>query len=251
MIDPPASRTYDALYPVAEQQAGYFTAAQAGAAGYSRRQLTYYVTTRRFDRVRRGVYRLSHHPASANEDLFLAWLQVGPQAVISHESALALYELSDALPAAIHLTVTPQTSRRHPGLRLHTNRLSVDEITRFGGLPVTTVPRTILDVAVSGLAEELVFQAVRQAIQRGLVLAGTLRAAAERRGGRARRLIRRALQEATTGGITAVGLFAGPWRTGCAARALRSGFLFSACARWSSLNALSRASRLPSRATGC
>jgi predicted transcriptional regulator of viral defense system len=199
MTNRPASQSpFDALYPVAEQQAGYFTAAQARAAGYSQRQLTYYVKTHRFDRVRPGVYRLTHHPASAHEDLFLAWLQVSPQAVISHESALALYELSDVLPTAIHLTISPRTSRRHGGLRLHTNHLSADEITWFGGLPVTTVPRTILDVAASGLAEELVIQAVQQALQRGLVLADGLRAAAERRGGRARRLIRRALREVAT-----------------------------------------------------
>ena len=199
MTDQPRSHSsYDALYPVAEQQAGYFTAAQARAAGYSQRQLTYYVRTHRFDRMRPGIYRLTHHPASANEDLFLAWLQVGPQAVISHESALALYELSDALPAAIHFTIAPQTSRRHPGLRLHTNRLHADETTWFGGLPVTTVPRTIVDVAATGLAEELVTQAVHEALQRGLVLADSLRAAAEHRGGRAQRLIQRALREVTT-----------------------------------------------------
>jgi len=198
MANKPASQSsYEALYPIAEQQAGYFTAAQAKAAGYSQRQLTYYVKTHRFDRIRRGIYRLTHHPASANEDLFLAWLQVSPQAVISHENALALYELSDALPASVHLIVPPQTSRRHPGLLLHTNRLSTDEVTWFGGLPVTTVPRTILDVAASGLAEELVMQAIDQALQRGLVLANTLRTAAECRGGRARRLVQRALREAT------------------------------------------------------
>lgn len=198
MTNRPASQSpYEALYQVAEQQAGYFTAAQAKAAGYSQRQLTYYVKAHRFGRMRRGIYRLSHYPASANEDLFLAWLAVGPQAVISHESALALYELSDALPAAIHLTISPRTSRRHAGLRLHTNRLSTDEMTWFGGLPVTTVPRTILDVAASGLAEELVTQAIHQALQRGLVLADSLRVAAELCGGRARRLIRRALRETT------------------------------------------------------
>jgi predicted transcriptional regulator of viral defense system len=189
---------FDVLYPVAEQQAGYFTTAQARAAGYSQRQLTYYVRTHRFDRIRPGIYRLTHHPASAHEDLFLAWLQVGPQAVISHESALALYELSDVLPTAVHLTISPQVSRRHGGLRLHTNHLSTNEITRFEGLPITTVPRTILDVAASGLADELVIQAVHQALERGLVLADDLRAAAGYRGGRARGLIRRALREATT-----------------------------------------------------
>jgi predicted transcriptional regulator of viral defense system len=195
---PANQSSYEALYQAAEQQAGYFTAAQARAAGYSQRQLTYYVKTHRFDRMRPGVYRLSQYPSSPNEDLFLAWLEVGPQAVISHESALALYELSDALPTVVHLTIPPQASRRHAGLRLHTNRLSTDEITRFGGLPVTTVPRTIVDVAASGLAEEVVIQAVQQAVQRGLTTMESLRAAAERRGGRARRLIQRALREAAT-----------------------------------------------------
>jgi predicted transcriptional regulator of viral defense system len=195
----PANQSpFDMLYPVAEQQAGYFTTAQARAAGYSQRQLTYYVRTHRFDRIRAGIYRLTHYPASAHEDLFLAWLQVGPQAVISHESALALYELSDALPTAVHLTISPQMSRRHGALRLHTSHLSADETAWFGGLPVTTVPRTILDVAASGLAEELVVQAIHQALERGLVLADNLRAAAEHRGGRARHLVRRALREATT-----------------------------------------------------
>jgi len=199
MTSRPSSQSYyEALYQVAEQQAGYFTTAQARAAGYSQRQLTYYVKVHGFVRMRPGIYRLSHYPASANEDLFLAWLEVGPHAVISHESALALYELSDALPAAVHLTIPPRSSRRHSGVRLHTNRLSTDDITSFGGLPVTTVPRTILDVAASGLGDELVIQAVHQALQRGLVLADSLHAAAERRGGRARRLIRRAVREVAT-----------------------------------------------------
>jgi predicted transcriptional regulator of viral defense system len=192
---PSNQSSHEALYQVAGQQAGYFTATQARASGYSQRQLTYYVKTHRFKRIRPGIYRMSQYPSSANEDLVIAWLEAGPTAVISHESALALYELSDALPSEVHLIIPPKASRRHPSLRLHTNRLSADETTWFGGLPVTTVPRTIMDVAVSGLAEELVIQAVHQAIQRGLTTIESLRAAAERRGGRACHLVQRALQE--------------------------------------------------------
>ena len=195
---PSSQSSFEALYRVAEQQAGYFTAAQAKASGYSERQLTYYVQVRRFERIRRGVYRLNQYPSSANEDLFVAWLEAGQGAVISHESALALYDLSDALPIEVHLIIPPKASRRHPGLRLHTNHLSEDEITSYGGLPVTTVPRTIADIAASGLAEEQVIQAVRQAIQGGLATTESLQAAAERRGGRAGLLIRRALREAVT-----------------------------------------------------
>ena len=149
----------------------------------------------RLARVRWGVYRLVQYPATPNEDLVAAWLQVGREAVISHDSALALYGLSDALPGRIHLTVSRSASRRHPGLALHTGRLSPAEVTEVEGLPVTTVPRTIADVAAAGLAEELVAQAVQEAIARGLVEEGSLRAYAEHRKGRFRRLVDEALRE--------------------------------------------------------
>jgi hypothetical protein len=59
---------------------------------------------------------------------------------------------------------------------------------------VTTVARTIADVALVGLADELVQQAVQEAIQRGLVTPALLLAAAEPRGPRVRGIIRRALE---------------------------------------------------------
>ena len=127
-----------------------------------------------------GVYRLTHFPRSRHEDLFIAWLETGPNSVISHESALALYDLSDALSAAIHLTVPRSASRRRHGLRLHTSQISQEEITNVEGLPATTVARTIVDVAREGLADELVEQAVREAVARGLVQPDDLRLAARR-----------------------------------------------------------------------
>jgi len=183
------------LYEIAERQAGYFSTAQAREAGVSQRQLTYYVRSGRLARVRWGVYRLVNFPATPNEDLVVAWLQVGREAVISHDSALALYGLSDALPARIHLTVPRSASRRRAGLALHTGRLRPDEVTEIEGLPVTTVPRTMADVAAGGLAEELVVQAVQEAIARGLVEKGSLRAYAGARKGRFRRLLDEALRE--------------------------------------------------------
>jgi len=68
-------------------------------------------------------------------------------------------------------------------------------VANVAGLPVTTVSRTIADVAASGLAEEQVVQAVRQAIQRGLVTEADLRSYAQALGGRPERLIRQALPE--------------------------------------------------------
>ena len=186
--------TYNRLYQIAEAQAGYFTTAQAVAMGVDRKRLARYAVAGRLERVRRGVYRLTPFPRSAHEDLFVAWLEMGPESVISHDSALALYELSDALPAAIHVTVPPTASRRHPGLRLHTNRVSAQEITHYDALPVTTVARTIADVALAGLADELVEQAVQEAIRNGMVTPALLLAAAEPRGPRVTGIIRRALE---------------------------------------------------------
>ncbi len=188
--------TLDKLYQIAEAQAGYFTTAQAVVAGVDRSCLSRFAAAGRLQRLRRGVYRLSHFPRSRHEDLFIAWLETGPDSVISHDSALALYDLSDILPTAIHVTVPRTASRRRSGLRLHTNRISHEEITSYEGLPVTTVPRTIADVTSSGLSDELVAQAVREAVAQGLAFPNELEIAAERRGHRVARVVRRALVDA-------------------------------------------------------
>jgi len=180
---------YNRLYEYAEEQAGYFTAAQAHEAGFSWERLSNSVKSGKFLRIAAGVYRLSQFPRHPHEDLFYTWLSVGSNSVISHESALAYYDLSDELPAEIHIIIPRTASRRREKIRLHTNQLAPDEVTTQGGLRVTTVARTIADVAASGLAEELIKQAIREALQKDLVSQNELFSQAERRGGRAKRII--------------------------------------------------------------
>ncbi len=180
---------HDALYHLAEQQAGYFTARQAARAGFSWERLTDYAKTRRFQRVGHGIYRLAQFPSSRFEDLFVAWLKCGPKSAISHESALALYDLSDVLPGEVHVTVPRTASRRRKGIRLHTNRLRPADVIKREGLPVTSVPRTIADVARAGLSEDHVARAIQDALERGLTTQQALLAEARRRDGRAARLI--------------------------------------------------------------
>lgn len=183
------------LYQAAERQAGYFTTAQAKAAGFSAPLLSHYTKTGKFQRVRRGVYRWSAFPEIPNADLFVAWLSVGPKAVLSHDSALALYGLSDLLPSEIHLTVPRTTSRRHRGVRLHTGGLTSEEITQREGLPVTTIPRTLADLIRDGVSEEIVRQAVAEALTRGLITRDALLEDAQRRGGRVARIITKILEK--------------------------------------------------------
>ena len=186
---------YDGLYEIAESQAGYFTASQAREVGFSWERLSSNTKKGLFLRAARGVYRLVRFPGSAYEDLFVAWLRTGGKSVISHESALSVYDLNDVLPNEIHVIEPETASRRRKGIRQHTNQLAPDEITHREGLPVTTVARTIADVSISGLAEELVQQAIRESIQRGQTSQNELLSHADHRGGRAKRIIQAALSE--------------------------------------------------------
>ncbi len=75
-----------------------------------------------------------------------AVLALGPGAVLSHRAAAALHELAGAGPA-IDVTV-PRRARRRPGMRVHQARaLDPRDTTSVQGIPVTSIPRTLLDLA--------------------------------------------------------------------------------------------------------
>lgn len=185
----------DALFAVAESQAGYFTTAQAGGAGYSRQLVAHHAAAGNFDRVSRGVYRMARYPGTPREDLYIAWLQAGPDAVVSHDSALDVYGLSDVLPSEIHLTLPRTSSRRRTGIRMHTTPLDPAEVTARDGLPITTVARTVVDVIRAGTSTEHVARAIDEALTRGMVTEADLQAQAATRGGRVAQVISKALAE--------------------------------------------------------
>ena len=84
-------------------------------------------------------------------------------------------------------------TRRRPGYRLHTSHITPAEITHYGALPVTTVARTVADIAFDGLADDLVIQAVQETVARGLAAPEQLHVRGEARGPAVERLIERAL----------------------------------------------------------
>jgi len=164
---------WDSLWKTAEGQAGLFTTSQAEAAGYSRALLAKYLRGHRIEHRRRGVYRVVHFPAGEHEDLVELWLWADRQAVISHETALALHGLSDALPARSHLTLPAswETRRlRTPSqVDLHFSDVGKADKAWVGPVPVTSVARTVVDCAEAKLPPDLVKAAVDSAITRGLV----------------------------------------------------------------------------------
>jgi predicted transcriptional regulator of viral defense system len=193
---------HDGLYYQAEAQAGYFTAPQAVAAGMDRSTLSHHARPGgRYLRVRQGLYRLRHFPPSPYEHMMVAWLplrDVG--AVLSHESALELHELSDVIPNAVHLSLprSERGQRRRPGVRLHTLNAppTKREVCKIAGLPVTQPERTIVDSLATGTQPEQIQMAIRQALERGLTTPRRLRTAASRSSVRVAKFIERTLEEA-------------------------------------------------------
>lgn len=163
------------LSRVAHAQGGYFTSKQAQDAGYGYRHLDYHESAGNFERVERGLYRLPTIPISEHDELFRLslWSRNRAdelQAVVSHESALFLHQLSDVLPKRIHLTV-PARFRKTPPAKvvLHKKTLKPNDTDEWQGLRVTTPQRTLLDVAVSGTDRQQLEAAVLEAISKGMV----------------------------------------------------------------------------------
>lgn len=77
-----------------------------------------------------------------------AVLASGPDAVLSHYSAAALWGIRPSSRSIIDVT-DPVKSRSWDGIRRHHKALPLDEVTVQGGIPVTTVPRTIFDLAAT------------------------------------------------------------------------------------------------------
>ena len=164
---------WDLLFETASVQVGYVTTRQAAAAGYSSRLLLKHIRADRIARMRRGLYRLVHFPAGEHEEVVTAWLWSERAGVVSHQTALALHGLSDALPAHVHLTLpcTWRTRRfRLPtGVVLHHADVSQGERAWFGAVPTTTPRRSLNDCAREHVSPDLLRQTAQQAIRRGLV----------------------------------------------------------------------------------
>lgn len=165
--------SWDRLFETASAQEGYFTTRQAAEAGYSSQLLLKHLRAGRVARAQRGIYRLVHFPAGEHEDLVTAWLWSERAGVISHQTALALHGLSDALPAQIHMTLPAVWRKRRfrvlAGVVLHHADVPPDDRTWFGAVPATSAQRSLNDCAREGISPDLLRQAARQAVRRGLV----------------------------------------------------------------------------------
>ena len=174
-VDAPISERpdWDHLFGTAVAQQGLFTTQQAAEAGYSPQLLIHHIHAGRVVRLRRGLYRLVHFPAVEHEELVVAWLWSERAGVVSHQTALALHGLSDALPAHVHVTLPSSWRRRRfrvpADVVLHHADVPPEDRAWFGAVPTTNPRRSLNDCAREGLSPEVLGQAAQQALRRGLV----------------------------------------------------------------------------------
>lgn len=151
-------------YELAAEQNGYLTAAQALDAGIARDAVTKMAARGTLERVSRGVYRLVQFPASPMDPYVEAALWPVPHpGVISHESALAIYGMSDVNPARIHVTVPRSVRIRRTvprRLALHHLDLGESAVNIYEGVRITTPERTIRDCHAAHLGPALIRQAI-------------------------------------------------------------------------------------------
>lgn len=174
----PRSRM-DQLIAIAEENDGLLTSKQARNAGILDSVLVRLAQRGRLERAARGVYRIAHFPQSKFSQYreALMWAEANhgpeePEVALSHETALALYGVSDANPSLVNITV-PRTARlrreRPKWIAVHRGDLHPLDVTLHEGLTVTTVARTITDVLNESGRIELVRQAVTDARRTGYI----------------------------------------------------------------------------------
>ncbi len=173
---------YNALFELASDQFGFITTTDVRDLGGTAQVLVDMERHGHVDRHSNGLYRFRSFPTDARDELMAATLWSRRLGVISHDSALDLWELCDVNPARIHLTL-PRAARlrrrQPPHYKVHQRDLEDGDITNVEGIAVVSAHRAILDGIERHLDNRLIDQATDNARRRGLITAEELRSIAE------------------------------------------------------------------------
>ncbi len=162
----------------ADAQYGVVSRAQLVSAGLTRNEIGQRVEMQRLRRLHQGVYAVGHRVLRIEGHWMAAVLACGEGAVLSHQTAPAVWELRRVGSGAIHVTVPGDPGRKkRRGICVHRSATLTDrDVTTVRGLPVTTVARTIIDLSRT-LNKDDLEELVHRADDRGLVDFTDLRAA--------------------------------------------------------------------------
>jgi hypothetical protein len=129
--------------------------AQLRDAGLSRDLVDHWLRVACLQALHRGVYALGHAALRREGRWLAAVLAYGEGAVLTHRSAAAHWGLLASDQARVDVTA-PRSREQRPGIRLHRTRfLDARDTTTHEAIPITTVARTLLDLAATVRAEQL------------------------------------------------------------------------------------------------
>lgn len=181
------------LFALASGQGGYFTAAQARSTGYSYQAQAHHVGAGNWLRIDRGIFRLAEWIPEVHDDLVRWTLWSGARAIVSHESALAVHGIGELESPRVHLTVPPGFRKRDDAVSLNHSDLPHADVEQRNGYRVTTILRSLIDVAANSADDDQLGRAIAQAREGGRFTLRQLRERAETLDVRAALHIERAL----------------------------------------------------------
>jgi predicted transcriptional regulator of viral defense system len=134
---------------LAARQWGVVSVAQLQALGLGKDAVQRRVRAGRLHRLHQGVYAVGHTVLRREGRWLAAVLACGKGAVLSHRSAAAHWGLLQTQATRIDVTA-PRTRAGNARIRLHRSRsLIACDTTTHQGIPTTSIPRTLLDLAAT------------------------------------------------------------------------------------------------------
>lgn len=138
----------DKVVRIAERQHGRIAWEQLIAAGCDDGRVQRWLDDGRLRRVHHGVYAVGHAAPSLRGDYMAAVLAAGAGAVLSHLAAAHMLALLPGAPPRPEITVPTLAGRGRPGIVIHRVRtLDPRDVAKLDRVPITTVPRVLLDLA--------------------------------------------------------------------------------------------------------
>lgn len=133
---------------MAARQHGTVAAWQLLKLGFTRDDIRGLIDRCHLHRLYRGVYAVGHKRLTRKGRWMAAVLAGGPDAVLSHRAAIALWELRPPPGGPVDVTVPGRRRKGQKGISFHNvRRLHPADRTVVDGIPVTTVHRALLDYA--------------------------------------------------------------------------------------------------------
>ncbi|MFL5872920.1 MAG: type IV toxin-antitoxin system AbiEi family antitoxin domain-containing protein [Solirubrobacterales bacterium] len=183
---------------MARRQHGVLTRAQLLELGFSKSAIEHRLRTGRLRSVARGAYLVGWNGLDRKRRWTAAVLACGPNALLSHRSAAALWGFGMEHPDFIEVSLYRHRNVCRPGIRLH-NRAGLwnRDIAMRLGIPVTSPVRTFLDLATVAGPKTLE-RAINEADKLDVIDADSLRRALDDYSGQPGvRPLRRILDEHT------------------------------------------------------